>query len=109
MNIKIRLFAACVLWLFSALPILAQPEVTDSKVDEQYGFRIHTPNSNWVFHEPDNFNVRTLLKPARELIFIRLWTLDTLDEMQDVDLLPPPNALALWRGIPTLSAVADFS
>jgi SulP family sulfate permease len=26
-----------------------------------------------------------------------------------VDILPPPNADALWRGIPTLSAVADFS
>jgi hypothetical protein len=26
-----------------------------------------------------------------------------------VDLLPPPNAVALWRGIPTLSAVAHFS
>jgi hypothetical protein len=28
---------------------------------------------------------------------------------EDIDLLPPPNAIALWRGIPTLSAVADFS
>jgi hypothetical protein len=27
----------------------------------------------------------------------------------ELDLLPPPNAIALWRGIPTLSAVADFS
>jgi len=26
-----------------------------------------------------------------------------------IDILPPPNADALWRGIPTLSAVADFS
>ena len=83
MNITIRLLAAGVLWLISALPILAQPDVTASKTDEQYGFRIHTPNSGWVFHEPDIFNVRALLKPARELIFIRLWTLDNLDEMQD--------------------------
>src|SRR5262245_18772883 len=28
---------------------------------------------------------------------------------QHIDLLPPPNAVALWRGIPTLSAVAHFS
>jgi hypothetical protein len=82
-NITIRLLVAGVLWLFSALPILAQPDVTASKADEQYGFRIHTPNSNWVFHDPDDFNVRALLKSARELIFIRLWTLDNLDEMQD--------------------------
>jgi hypothetical protein len=26
-----------------------------------------------------------------------------------IDLLPPPNAVALWRGIPTLSATAHFS
>jgi Domain of unknown function (DUF4410) len=82
-NITIRMLVAGVLWLFSALPILAQPDVTASKADEQYGFRIHTPNSNWVFHDPDDFNVRALLKSARELIFIRLWTLDNLDEMQD--------------------------
>jgi len=82
-NIAIRLLVAGVLWLFSAPPIFAQPDVTASKADEQYVFRIHAPNSNWVFHEPDNFNVRALLKPARELIFIRLWTPDNLDEMQD--------------------------
>jgi len=82
-NITKRLLVAGVLWLFNAPPILAQPDVTASKADEQYDFRIHAPNSNWVFHEPDNFNVRAPLKPARELIFIRLWTLDNLDEMQD--------------------------
>jgi hypothetical protein len=83
MDITIRLLVAGVLWLFSAPPIIAQPDVTANKADEQYGLRIHAPNSKWVFHDPDLFNVRALLKPARELIFIRLWTLDNLDEMQD--------------------------
>jgi len=32
-----------------------------------------------------------------------------LNNSQLIDLLPPPNAVALWRGIPTLSAVAHFS
>ena len=26
-----------------------------------------------------------------------------------LDLLPPPTAVALWRGIPTLGAAAHFS
>jgi len=30
-------------------------------------------------------------------------------ESDSIDILPPPNAIALWQGIPTLSAVAHFS
>ena len=33
----------------------------------------------------------------------------TVFNIGGIDILPPPNADALWRGIPTLSAVAHFS
>lgn len=32
-----------------------------------------------------------------------------MDNLSVFDLLPPPNAIGLWREIPTLSAVAHFS
>jgi hypothetical protein len=44
-----------------------------------------------------SFNCRYCIIPAPNI------------QKAGIDILPPPNADALWRGIPTLSAVAHFS
>jgi hypothetical protein len=49
-----------------------------------------------------------MVEDVKEDVFIRAEDLRPR-ALELVDLLPPPNAIALWRGIPTLSAVAHVS
>ncbi len=60
---------------------MAQTDSEASRVDDQTGLRIHRPNDNWAFHEPDAPLVRALLKPANDSVFIRVCSLDNLKKL----------------------------
>jgi hypothetical protein len=81
MNIAKRLLVVVVLLLSGALSVLAQPDGEASRVDDQTGLRIHRPNANWAFHEPDATLVRALLKPANDPVFIRVCSLDNFKKL----------------------------
>jgi hypothetical protein len=81
MNIAKRLLVVVVLLLSGALSVLAQPDGEASRVDDQTGLRIHRPNANWAFHEPDAPLVRALLKPANDSVFIRVCSLDNFKKL----------------------------
>jgi|GEM_PF-4423098 len=59
----------------------------ESRLDEQYGLRIHAPNANWVFHESDGLEVRAFLKQAQDPVLLRLRTPDNLKLIPEDELL----------------------
>src|SRR5262245_7546170 len=66
----------------AALPVRAQMG-GDSRMDELYGLRIHAPNDNWLFQEPDGFDVRARLKAAQEPAQMRLRSQGNIDALSD--------------------------
>ena len=81
MNIAKRLLVVGALSLSGALSVLAQTDGEAGRVDDQTGLRIHRPNANWAFHEPDAPLVRALLKPANDPVFIRVCSLDNFKKL----------------------------
>jgi hypothetical protein len=81
MNIAKRLLVVGALLLSGALSVLAQTDGEASRVNDQTGLRIHRPNANWAFHEPDAPLVRALLKPANDPVLIRVCSLDNFKKL----------------------------
>src|SRR5215475_14546633 len=81
MNIVKRLLVVGALLLSGALSVLAKTDGEASRVDGQTGLRIHRPNPNWAFQEPDAPLVRALLKPASDPVLIRVCSLDNFKKL----------------------------
>ncbi|HKX30263.1 MAG TPA: hypothetical protein VJ302_21415 [Blastocatellia bacterium] len=103
MNIAKRLLVVGALLLSGAWSVSAQTDGEAGRVDDQTGLRIHRPNANWAFHEPDAPLVRALLKPANDPVFIRVCSLDNFKKLPPDEyfrkIQQPANAATLYSRV----------
>jgi hypothetical protein len=70
-----------IIWI-AALPVRAQAG-GGSRLDEIFSLRIHAPNDNWLFQEPDGIDVRARLKAAQEPVQMRLLAQGNFDALSE--------------------------
>ncbi len=81
--VKYLLIGTALCWLFVA-QANAQNK-SEARLDEQYGIRIHAPNADWTFQQPDEFDVRAWLKNKVDPVQMWLRALENFDGLSDSD------------------------